>query len=102
MDANLVAQVRWMYFVDKLGGRITPKGADELPLAAIEVRKATKSTQTTKHSYQWRQQGLKRLEETIAVTGTRQTIGSLEEKCQWDIKTKKISSCRSQNRKTGG
>ena len=91
-----------MYSVDSLDGRITPKGMDELPLAAIEVRKATKSTQTTKHSYQWRQQGLRRLEETVAVTDAPQTIGSLEEKCQPDIKIEKRGSCRSQNRKTGG
>ena len=69
-----------MYSVDSLGGRITPKGVDDLPLAAIKVRKATKSTQTTKHGYQWKQQGLRRLEETVAVTSSRQTIESLEEK----------------------
>ena len=91
-----------MYSIDSLGERITPKGVDELPLAAIEVRKATKSTQTTKHSYQWRQQSLGRLEETVAVTGSRQTVESLEEKCQPNIKTKKRGSCRSQNRKTCG
>ena len=91
-----------MYSVDSLGGRITPRGVDELPLATIEVRKATKSTQTTKHSYQWRQQGLRRLEETIVVTGSRQTVESLEEKCQPDVKTEKRGSCRSQNRKTCG
>ena len=33
-----------MYSVDLLGGRISPGGVDELPFAAIEVRKATKST----------------------------------------------------------
>ena len=91
-----------MYSVDSLGGRIIPRGVNELPLVAIEVRKTTKSTQTTKHGYQWRQRGLRRLEETVAVTGSRQTIESLEEKCQSDIKTKKRSSCKSQNRKTGG
>ena len=31
-----------MYSVDSLGGIITPKGVAELPLAAIEVRKAKK------------------------------------------------------------
>ena len=91
-----------MYSVDSLGGRITPEGVNELPLAAIEVRKATKSTQTTKHNYQWRQQGLKRLEETGAVTSSRQTLESLEEKCHSDIKTEKRGSCRSQKRKTSG
>ena len=90
-----------MYFVDSLGGRITLGGVNELPLAAIEVRNATKSTQITKHSYQWRQQGFKRLEETVAVTGSWQTIESLEEKCQSDIKTKKRGSCKFQNKKTG-
>ena len=60
-----------MYFVDLLGGRITPGGVDELPLATIEVRKATKSTQTTKHSYQWRQQGLRRLEDIVAPIGSQ-------------------------------
>ena len=91
-----------MYSVDLLGGRITPGGVNELPLAAMEVGKATKSTQTTKHSYQWRQWCLRRLEETVAVTGSRQTLESLEEKCQPDIKTEKRGSCRSQNRKIGG
>ena len=37
-----------MYSLYLLGVRITPGGVDELPLAAIEVRKATKSTQTAK------------------------------------------------------
>ena len=91
-----------MYSVDSLGRRITPGGVDELPLATIEVIKATKSTQTTKHSYQWRQQGLRRLEETVALTGSRQIVESLEEKCWSDIKTEKRGSCRSQNRKIGG
>ena len=51
--------LKWMYSLYSLGLRITPEGVDELPLAAIEVRKATKSTQTTKQDYQWRQQGLR-------------------------------------------
>ena len=33
-----------MYSLYLLGGRITLGGVDELPLAAMEVRKATKST----------------------------------------------------------
>ena len=85
-----------------LGVRITPKGVNELPFVAIEVRKATKSTQTTKHSYQWRQQSLRRLEKTVVVAGSRQTVESLEEKCQSDIKTEERGSYRSQNRKTCG
>ena len=51
--------LKWMYSLYSLGLRITPEVVDELPLAAIEVRKATKSTQTTKQDYQWRQQGLR-------------------------------------------
>ena len=52
--------------------------------------------------YKWRQQGLMRLEETVAMTGARKTIGSLKEKCHLDIKTTKRGSYRSQNRKTDG
>ena len=71
-------------------------------MSSIEVGKETKSTQTTKHRYQWRQQGLRRLEETIVVTSAQQKIRSLEEKCLLDIKTKKRGSCRSKNKKTSG
>ena len=70
-----------MYSLYSLGVRITLGGVDELPLVAREVRKATKSTQTTKQDYQWRQLGLRILEETVAVTGARKTRGNLEEKC---------------------
>ena len=56
-----------MYSVDSLGGIITPEGVNE--------------QQSEKHSYQWRQQGLRRLEETVAVTSFRQRIESLKEKC---------------------
>ena len=38
-----------MYSLYWLGVRITLKGVDELPLLAIEVRKATKSTGSTKY-----------------------------------------------------
>ena len=41
-----------MYSLYWLGVRITLKGVDELPLLAIEVRKATKSTESTKYGYQ--------------------------------------------------
>ena len=41
-----------MYSLYWLGVRITPKGVDELPLLAIEVRKATKSIESTKYGYQ--------------------------------------------------
>ena len=75
-----------MYFLYSLGVRITLEGVDELPLAAIEVRKATKPTRTTKQDYQWRQQGLRILEETVAVTGAWKTRGNLEEKCHSDTK----------------
>ena len=34
-----------------VGIRITPRGVDELPLPAIEVRKATKSIESTKYGY---------------------------------------------------
>ena len=36
-----------MYSLYWLGVRITPKDVDELPLPAIEMRKATKSTKST-------------------------------------------------------
>ena len=62
---------------------------NELPLAAIEVRKSTKSTQTTKQDYQWRQWGLRILEEIVVVISARKTRGNLEEKCQLDTKTDK-------------
>ena len=41
-----------MYSLYWLGVRITLKGVDELPLLAIEVRKVTKSTESTKYGYQ--------------------------------------------------
>ena len=81
---------------------ITPGGVDELPLVAIEVRKATKSTQTTKQDYLWRQQGLRILEEIVVVTGAWKTRGNLKEKCQLDTKTNKMGNCKSQTMKTGG
>ena len=40
-----------MYSLYWLGVRITLKGADELHLLAIEVRKATKSIESTKYGY---------------------------------------------------
>ena len=43
-------------------------------LSAIEGKMNKKSIETAKHGYQWRQQGLKRSEEAIAVTGA-QKIG---------------------------
>ena len=41
-----------MYSLYWLGIRITLKGVDELPFLVIEVRKATKSTESTKSDYQ--------------------------------------------------
>ena len=41
-----------MYSLYSLGIRITPIGVDELPLAAIKVRKATKSIESTKYGHQ--------------------------------------------------
>ena len=91
-----------MYSLYSLGVRIIPEGVDELPLIAMEVRKATKSTQTTKQDYHLRQHGLKILEETIAITSAQKTRGNLKEKCQSDTKTDKRGSCKSQTMKTCG
>ena len=41
-----------MYSLYWLGLRITLRDVDELSLPAIKVRKATKSTDSTKYSYQ--------------------------------------------------
>ena len=89
-----------MYSLYSLGVRITPGGVDELPLAALEVRKATKSTQTTKQDYRWRQQGLMILEKTVAMTGARKTRENLKEKCQSDTKIDRRGNCYLM--KTGG
>ena len=83
-----------MYSLSSLGIRITPKGVDELLLAAIEMRKTTKSTQTTKQDYQWRQQSLKILKETVAVTDAQKIRGNLKEKRQSNTKTDKKGSYR--------
>ena len=75
-----------MYSLYSLGIRITLGGVDDLPLAATEVRKATKSTQTTKQDYKWRQQGLRILEEIVVVTSALKTRGNLEKSANWTQK----------------